>query len=136
MPPNGILGQSLSGGYLQRVPPNATSQQQAVILNNVIDRLNQMLKSQVFSDGQTKRMIIGYQPNGWGDGKDFGMKISVPGVDVTKAKDSELLFKMDMATWYFYDPETRKNFMQMGVLPDGEGGWAVAKDGFNVQDAF
>lgn len=130
------LGQALSGGMLQSLPPNATKEQQTAVLNDIINRLNNQLKSQVFSDGTSKRMIIGFQKDGWGVGKDFGIKISIEGVDVTTATDSQLLFKMDLQTWYYYDPTTHKNFMQFGVLPDASGGIAVAKAGVNVSELF
>lgn len=131
--PNGV---KMDGGTLKNVPPNASQEVQISILNEVIDRLNGMLKTQVFSDGSSRRMIIGYQKDGWGAGKDFGMKVSIDGVDVTKATDDQLLFKMDLSTWYFYDPTTKKNSVQIGILPNGNGGVAVAKSGNNVADAF
>lgn len=133
MPP----GLSMQGGTLQNIPPNASREQQMAALNDVINRLNSLTKSIVFSDGQNKRMLIGYQKNGWGDGKDFGIKISIDGVDVSKASDSQLLFKMDMQTWFFYNPDdSNHNVMQLGILPDGQGGIAVAKPGQDVGNAF
>lgn len=131
-----IFGQRLDGGYLQNVPPNAPRDVQIAVLNDVVNRLNALLKTQILSDGTNKRMLIGYQKDGWGDGKDFGMKISIEGIDVTEATDSQLLFKMDLTTWFWYDPETLKNVAQVGVLPDGVGGIAGAKPGFNVEDAY
>lgn len=129
-------GLSMQGGTLQNIPPNASREEQTAALNDVINRLNALNKAQIFSDGTTKRMLIGYQKNGWGEGKDFGMKVSIEGVDVSKATDSQLLFKMDLTTWYYYDPTTNKNVVQLGILPDGKGGVAVAKTGNNVEDAF
>jgi hypothetical protein len=126
----------MQGGTLQNIPPNASREEQTAALNDVINRLNALNKAQIFSDGNTKRMLIGYQKNGWGDGKDFGMKVSIDGVDVSKATDSQLLFKMDLTTWYYYDPATNKNVVQLGILPDGKGGVAVAKPGYDVEDAF
>lgn len=131
------LGLGMSGGTLQPLQPNATRDQQTTTINDIINRLNSLLKSQIFSDGQNKRMLIGYQKGGWGDGKDFGIKISIDGVDVTKAGDDQLLFKMDMQTWFFYNPtDGNHNVMQLGILPDGQGGIAVAKPGQDVEDAF
>lgn len=127
----------MQGGTLQNIPPNASREEQTAALNDVINRLNGLLKQQIFSDGQTKRMIIGYQKGGWGEGKDFGIKVSIDGVDVTKASDSQLLFKMDLQTWFFYNPnDSNFNVAQLGILPDGSGGVAVAKPGYNVEDAF
>lgn len=135
MPPGG-LGLSMSGGTLQNLPAAASREEQINALNDVINRLNSMLKSQIFSDGTTKRMIIGFQKNGWGEGKDFGIKVSIPGVDVNNAAENELLFKMDLATWTYYDPDTHLDIGQIGILPDGEGGMAWAKKGESVNEAF
>jgi hypothetical protein len=130
------LGIPMQGGTLQHLPPNASKEEQTAVINNILDRLNNILQSQVLSDGSNKRMIIGYQKDGWGTGKDFGIKVSIEGVDVTKATDSQLLFKMDLATWFFYDPTSHDNFMQFGVLPDGSGGMVVAAPGSDVADLF
>lgn len=130
------LGLAMQGGQLQRLPPNATKEQQTAVINDMIDRLNANLKTQVFHDGQNKRMLIGYQENGWGEGMNFGIKVSIQGVDVTEATDEQLLFKMDLQTWYFYDPTTHDNFMQIGIMPDGTGSIAIAKPGEEVEDAF
>jgi hypothetical protein len=129
-------GMNLDGNYLQRVPGGADLQQVIGVLNDVVNVLNNQLQQQIFSDGTNKRMIIGYQPSGWGAGKDFGIKVSAPGYDVTTATDAQLLFKMDLQTWYFYDPKTSKNFMQFGILPDGTGGWVVAETGHDVSEGF
>jgi hypothetical protein len=131
-----LLGLDLTGGTLQSLSPNASKEEQTVVINDIINRLNDQLKQMVFSDGTSKRLILGYQKGGWGPGKDFGIKVSIPGVDVTLATDAQLLFKMDLQTWFFYDPLTAKNFMQLGILPNGKGGTHIAKPGFNVSDAF
>lgn len=130
------LGAGLRGGTLPSVPPNASLQVQNTALNDVINRLNSLLKTQTFSDGSNSRMLLGFQPDGWGTGKDFGIKISREGVDVTKATDDQLLFSMDLETWKFWDPSTGENYMQFGKLPDGTGGMVVAADGYSVPDAF
>lgn len=129
-------GMPLAGGYLNRLSPNATKEEQTKALNDIIDRLNDQLKSQVFSDASNKRMIIGYQKDGWGVGKDFGIKISIPGVDVNQATDAQILFKMDLSTWFYYTEQDHKNFMQIGKLPDGTYGWAVADVGHDVSEGF
>lgn len=150
------LGMPLSGGFLQRLSPNASKEEQTGVLNDIIDRLNDQLKTQVFSDSTDKRMLIGYQKNGWGAGQDFGIKVSIPGKDVTSATDSELLFKMATDTWtwrdstgnlikkfdiangvtFEYNPSNAKNFMQTGKLPDGTYGWAVADVGHDISEGF
>lgn len=130
------LGNPMTGGFIRRIPPSASNDVQIAALNEIIDRLNNNLQTQAFSDGTTRRMLIGFQANGWGTGQDFGIKVSIPGVDVVLATDDQLLFKMDLATWFFYDPTTHKNFMQLGIMPDGDGGFAVAGENKNVEDLF
>lgn len=130
------LGLPMTGGSLQTLPANAPLSSVVSVLNNIIYNLNNQLQTQVFADSTSKRMIIGFQKDGWGTGKDFGIKVSLPGVDVTQATDAQLLFKMDLQTWSWYDPSSHKNFMQLGVLPDGSGGVVVAAPGLNVSDLF
>lgn len=128
-----------SGQALPYIPPTADARQQIKAINDIIDRLNAMLQQIVLSDGTSRRMFIGYQKDGWGAGKDFGIKISIPGVDVLDATESQLLFKMDIETWYWYDASTSKNVMQVGKMPNGATrpyGWAVAKQNHNVSEGF
>lgn len=127
-------GLQMNGGTLQRIPPTATKEEQAAVLNDIVDRLNAMLKTQVFTDGVSKRMIIGFQKDGWGVGKDFGIKVSIEGVDVTTATDEELLIKFDLETWFYY--EDGLDVGQVGKLPNGRNGEAWSKDGESVNDAF
>mgnify|MGYP003433784656 CR=1 FL=1 len=129
-----ILGLQLDGGELQRLAPTATKDEQTATLNSVIDRLNALLKTQIYSDGQSKRLIIGYQKDGWGLNKDFGIKVSIEGVDVTKATDEQLLIKFDLETWFYY--EDGIDVGQVGKLPNGRSGEAWSKDGESVSGAF
>jgi len=122
----------LNGNTLPYVPPAATSQQQIAAINRVIDIINSFQQSITFSDGANKRMIIGYQPDGWGAGKDFGIKISQEGVDVNTATDSQLLFSMDVESWTWYNAGIPNTLI--GAAPDDKraGIW-VAKPGQNVK---
>jgi hypothetical protein len=47
-----------------------------------------------------------------------------------------ILFEMNGTTWFWYDKTTNKNVMQVGLLPDGTYGMAVAKSGYNVSDGI
>jgi hypothetical protein len=152
----GDPGLSLRGNYLQRLPASASLEQVSNVLNEVIDALNQQLQTQIYSDGTNKRMLIGYQKDGWGTGQDFGLKVSLPNVDVASASDNQLLFKMALDKWTwrngngalikefdiangvekYYDATSGKNYMQAGTLPDNTGGWAIADIGYNVSDGF
>lgn len=126
-------GASLDGGWLPNVPPNASNQIQNSALNDVINRLNALLKTQTFSDGTSKRMLLGYQKDGWGAGKDFGIKISMEGVDVMTASDQQLLFKMDMETWRWFEPNSR-NYVNIGYRSTGTYGFEMAKPGKQLDD--
>jgi hypothetical protein len=148
------IGISMEGGWLNAIPPNATPQVQIKAINDVIGRLNDLLRTQVFSDGTVKRMLFGYQQNGWGPDKNFGIKVSIEGVDVTTASDEQLLFKMAMDEWTWRNADGQlveifdiadgkhdyynsdKNYMRSGVLPNGIGGVAIVKPGKNVDEAF
>lgn len=94
-----ILGMAMDGGELARIPPNAPRDTQISVINEIVDRLNAQLRTQVFTDGTSKRMLIGYQKDGWGTGKDFGIKVSLEGVDVLDADDDQLLFRMALDNW-------------------------------------
>lgn len=47
-----------------------------------------------------------------------------------------IIMKIVNGTFYSYDPDSGKNFMQIGILPDGTGGWAIAAPGFDVADGI
>lgn len=128
-----LLGNPMAGDYLQEVSPNASNQVQIAVLNDVIRRLNKQLQTQTLSDGNNKRMLLGYQKDGWGSGKDFGIKISQPGIDVTSATDAQLIFKMDMATWRWYDTSGR-NYVNIGNRSIGTYGFEMAKPGIALND--
>lgn len=57
------------------------------------------------------------------------------GMEVTDSSGN-VLFKLDGQTWFWYDGNSGKNVMQVGKLPDGSYGWAVATPGKNVADGF
>lgn len=130
------LGMLMQGNSLQRLPPNASKEQQTAVINDILDRLNELLKTQVLSDGNNKRMLFGYQKDGWGPGKDFGIKISEEGVDVTAATDEQLLFSMDMETWRWFEPDTsdNRNYVNIGLRSTGTYGFEMAKPGDELDD--
>jgi len=122
----------LKGNTIPYVPTAASPQQQIAAINRIIDIINAFQQSITFSDGTSKRMIIGYQKDGWGVGKDFGIKISQEGVDVNEADDTELLFSMDVESWTWYNSGIPNTLI--GASPDdGRAGIWVAKPGQNVR---
>lgn len=121
------LGHKMDGGFLPPIQPNATREEQIKVMNDVINRLNASLETNILSDGTTKRMLFGYQAGGWKNGTvDFGIKISMEGIDVTQASSEQLLFSMDMATWRWFDP-TSRNFVNIGLRSIGTHGFEMAK---------
>jgi hypothetical protein len=61
----------------------------------------------------------------------------VGGVQYFYDDDGNLIQKVDAGTTYVYNPaDSYNNVMQSGLLPDGSGGLAVAKTGYNVSDAI
>lgn len=122
----------INGNTLPYVPTAASQDQQIAAINRLVDIINSFQESITFSDGQSRRMIIGYQKGGWGVGKDFGIKISKSGVDVASAQDSDLLFSMDVESWTWYNAGVPNTLI--GASPDDKraGIW-VAKPGQNVR---
>lgn len=127
----GALGMQFNGGTLETVAPNASREEQIRVLNDIVARLNDLLKTQSFTDGTNKRYISGYQQGGW-PGGDFGIKLSAPGHDVTNP-DAELLYSWDFTTNQQVTYTNGIPTVLVGSAPDdGRGGvWSV-KSGQNV----
>lgn len=121
--------------FIESIAPGITLEQLVPTLQRIIDYINSSQTTNIINDGGSDRYLIGYQKDGWGEGVDFGIKISQEGVDVKEAEDSQLLYKSNFSTEYFYDL-TGRNYMQQGVLPDGSVGLVITKDGESVEDAF
>ena len=115
----GVLGQGLAGGYLNTLPPNASREEQIAAINDMVNRLNSMLKTQVYSDGESKRYIQGFSNGRW-PGGDFGIAISKPGGDVTLVDFSDLLYAWDFSTntQYYYDIDSGKLALMVGQMED------------------
>lgn len=138
------LGMLMQGGFLRPLPPTATKEEQTAVINSIIELLNDQLKSQVFSDENSKRFVQGYAPGRW-PGGDFGIAISAEGDDVLEVDFEQLIFAWDFSTnkQYFrdgtqlyYASDTGDNVGQVGVLPNGIQGSVWAKDGEDVEEAF
>ena len=131
------LGLSLDGGTLRRIPPNATVEEQINALNEVIEKLNALLKTQIFADNTSKRYLSGYYQGRW-PGGDFGIAISREGEDATTVDFDQLLYAHDFTTGteYFWDPIGDRQWGQQGKLPDGTYGFAIANEGDSIEDGF
>lgn len=55
----------------------------------LINKSNQ--QGDTVGDGTSNRVLVGYQQDGFGTGKDFGIKVSQDGKDVKTATDDELV---------------------------------------------
>lgn len=115
----GILGQQLDGGTLNTLAPNASQEETIAALNDIIRRLNAMLKTQVYSDSESKRYIQGFAEGRW-PGGDFGIAISKPGADVFSSEFDELLYAWDFSTntQYYYDINSGKIALMVGQMED------------------
>lgn len=132
-------GLQLQGGTLQRVPPAASLPEITAVLNDIVDRLNDQLKTQIYTDGTSKRLLIGYQKGGFEGGTaDFGIKMSIEGIDVNKATDAQLLFSMSLQNWTwrnsdgqvvkqfknetgtdsYYEGDSSRNYVNIGLRTD------------------
>lgn len=73
------------------------------------------------------------------DGSVIGMG-QIPGTEeigfFSLDPDGNLVSKWVGATLYWYDLDTGKNNIQVGLLPDGTYGWFIAAKGFNVDEAI
>ena len=121
-----ILGMQMQGDTLRRLSAGASSDEQTAILNDIIDRLNEVLKVQVYSDDTSKRYIQGYAKDRWPDG-DFGIAISKEGDDVLKADFNDLIFAWDFTTnkqyirggqQTYYDKDSGKEALKIGEMAD------------------
>ena len=88
------LGFHLDTGELQRIPADADGPARIAAINRLIDAHNERLNRLIWTDGVNRRMLVGYQENGWGTGKHWGVKISKPDYDVLTAADADLLYKL------------------------------------------
>ena len=66
----------------------------------------------------------------------FGLNVDGTYGMQTLDPNGYLLFEMSGQTWKWYDPNTGYNVMQVGLLPDGTYGFAVANAGYNVADGY
>lgn len=115
----GILGQTLDGGTLNTLAPNASQEEQIAALNDIIRRLNSMLKTQSYSDSESKRYVQGYSEGRW-PGGDFGIALSKPGDDVFSVDFGDLLYAWDFSTntQYYYDIDSGKLALMVGQMED------------------
>jgi hypothetical protein len=63
----------------------------------------------------------------------FGIKVSKPGIDVTKAAPTQLVYENDYTTTTFYDDNNSR--VLLGQLPDGTYGMWVSQPGYDVTNA-
>lgn len=86
------LGFNLQPGEIQRLPADADGPARVAKINELVDAHNKLITQQIWTDGKTRRMLVGYQFDGWGTGKHWGVKIAAEGDDVLTAALVDLLF--------------------------------------------
>lgn len=91
--------------------------------NRLTTQLGSNNQLTLYSDGTSNRYEIGYQTDGWGAGKNVGIKASKPGVEVTTATDNNLAYKDDFSTKTWYSGSGP--VLLEGLLPDGGYGYRV-----------
>ena len=64
----------------------------------------------------------------------FGVKVSKPGVNVTKAGPKDLVYSNDYSTTAYYDNSNSR--ILIGLLPDGTYGIVISKVGVDVTSLF
>lgn len=101
-----------------------------------------MRGTQIIANTDGSKVILGLLPKNQGFGIAFtdttGNIISTVTSNTYSFYDTSgnLVSQITGPTQYIYDLTTNKNILQMGKLPDGTFGLAIAKSGFNVSDAF
>ncbi len=61
-------------------------------LNDNFKAIDDENRTKIIREGDTPRVLIGYQKDGFGTGVDYGIKVSENGYDVTSAEDINLAF--------------------------------------------
>lgn len=90
-----LLGMRSSTGAIPELSETTTKAEYIIAMNKLIRDYNQRLTLTVQADSSgINRFMYGYQKDGWGSGKDFGIKISKAGYNVLTAADADLLFKL------------------------------------------
>lgn len=81
--------------------------------------------SQIILGSDGSKVILGELP---GTNNEFGIGFYDP--------NGKLIMKFVSSTLYTYDPNSDKNVLQFGKLPDATYGWAIARTGNNVSEGF
>lgn len=78
-----LLGYFVVMDMIQPTTPSNSQGQE------IINKSNQ--QGNVVGDGVNQRVLVGFQKDGFGDGKDYGIKVAQEGYDVRTATDDELV---------------------------------------------
>lgn len=89
-----LLGLTSTNDVIPELSALATKSEYIATINRLVRIHNKEIVLKVYSDSTYRRLMIGYQKDGWGSGKDFGIKLSEEGYDVLTADDANLLFKL------------------------------------------
>lgn len=134
-----ISGSNLSRQLPRQISTGSTRGTQTVGYGNTkIDGTNNSITigDSILLDGNNNLIEVTGD-----DGSQVGMG-AIPDSDTgefgfsSTDSSNDLVMKIVNGTFYVYDITTNKNIIQIGKLPDGSFGMAVAATGFNVSDAI
>lgn len=74
------------------IQPGTPLEDNLARINDNFKAIDDENRTKIIREGDTPRILFGYQKDGFGVGSDYGLKISQPGYDVTTATDTELVF--------------------------------------------
>lgn len=100
-----------------RPQPDSPMSDILAYINQNFDVIDSQDRTKIIKNGSTPTLLLGYQKNGF-NGKDYGLKISKPGVDVTTATNDQLIFNSSQNVF-----KVRQSGTYNFVVPDGSGGY-------------
>lgn len=72
------------------IQPGTPLEDNLARINDNFKAIDDENRTKIIRDGDTPRVLIGYQKDGFGTGSDYGIKVSQDGYDVTTATASQL----------------------------------------------
>lgn len=126
---------------------NASFSEAIPAINANFAQLDQEAVTKTFKNAAGKNgLIVGSLPSNQGIGIILNDNDGNPAIIInvgsdgipklqTLSPDGTVTKQTIEGTDYYYDANG-KNYMQIGILPDGSSGFAVAASGYNVADGF
>ena len=99
-----------------RLQTGTDFEQSKPIINEAFAAIDGENRTKIIKNGNTPKLLMGYQKDGFGTGVDYGLKIAKEGYDVTTATDAQMAFNSAFNTF---------KVVQMGTLRTTIGSDAV-----------